>query len=298
MQFSTIYGDVCTAIGDLQQARLAEVKSMINMIYLGEVLNCDLQRPMYWLRFLNDSIKTKTADTVAGVTKANPGVLTTAADTFTTGDIVSLYALGGMVELNNRAVKLTRTSAKTYTMTTLDGTAIDTTNYTTYTSGGTVNHRGATLSKAVRSIISVNWHGYVEPLTPITAKELETQTSYWDVTASQPKYYQHVKTFSATGTEVDMILWFLLPDTNYQMRIWFEYSPGELSATTDYPILPPQFHPALTSGAIARLGENKVQLEAGQVWPALYKMQLEALISYNRKLWSEYETQRSKPYLQ
>jgi len=299
MQFSTIYGDVCTAIGDPQQVRLAEVKAVINTVYLSELLNADINRPMYWLRYLDDSIKTKTADTITAISKANPCVVTTNADTFVTGDIVSIYAIVGMTELNNRVFKLTRTGAKTYSLATLDGTAINSTNFASWSSAGTVNHRGVTLSNAVRSILSVNWQGYANPLIPITAKELENTTTWWgSETATPPTRYQHVKTLSAAGVEADMLLWFLLPATTLQLRVWYEYSPGELSGTTDYPILPSQFHSAIVSGSLARLGENKTQLEAGPIWPQVYKMQIEALISYNRKLWKEYDPQRSKPYLQ
>jgi hypothetical protein len=81
------------------------------------------------------------------------------------------------------------------------------------------------------------------------------------------------------------------------MRLWYEFSPGAMSNDTDYPILPPQFHPAIEAGAITRLGENKVQVEAGVVWPQIYKMHLAALVDYNRQLWKEYETKRSAPYL-
>jgi len=303
MQFSTIYGDVCTAIGDPQQVRLAEVKAVINTVYLNELLNADPMRPMYWLRYLDDSIKTKIPGSITAISKANPCVVTISADTFATGDIVNLYAILGMTELNNRVVKLTRTGASNYSLANLDGTAINSTNFTTYTSGGSMNHRGVTLSSSVRSILSVNWVGYSNPLIPITAKELEENTTWWAYgTSTNPLRYQHIKTLTAAGVEADMILWFALgPSTaaqQLQLRIWYESSPVELSATTDYPILPVQFHSAIVSGAVARLGENKTQVEAGPVWPQVYKMQREALIDFNRKLWKEYDPQRSKPYLQ
>ena len=300
MQFSTIYGDVCTAIGDPQQVRLAEVKAVINTVYLNELLNADPMRPMYWLRSLNDSISTKSLGGITAISKANPCVVTTSTDPFATGDIVSIYGIVGMTQLNNRVVKLTRTSANNYSLANLDGTAIDSSNFTAWSSLGGLYHRGVTLSNAVRSILSVNWIGYATPLTIITAKELEENTSWWGSdTSTPPTRYQHIKTLSAAGVESDMILWFMLPPslTNLQLRIWYESSPVELSATTDYPILPVQFHSAIVSGSVARLGENKTQLEAGPIWPQVYKMQREALIDFNRKLWKEYDPQRSKPYL-
>jgi hypothetical protein len=72
MQFSTINSDVCKAIGDLSSARLDEVKAVVNMVYLDELLNADHDRPMYFLRRFDDSIKTKNSDAIVSITKASP----------------------------------------------------------------------------------------------------------------------------------------------------------------------------------------------------------------------------------
>ncbi|MEN6423323.1 MAG: hypothetical protein ABFD76_15395 [Smithella sp.] len=296
-QFSIIYGNICAAIGDLSQARLAEVKAVLNMVYLGEILNADPDRPMFFLRRFDDSIKTKSSDTIVSITKASPAVMTTANDTYQTGDIISPFDVVGMTDIEHRMFKLTRTGAKTYNLYTIDGTIINSSSYAAAATGGTIYHRGSLLSAAVKSILSVNWHGYSRPLDPISSAELEDNVSLYEDNTSRPLKFHHYKTFTSTGAEIDIILWFSIPDTNYQMRLWYEFSPAAMSNDTDYPVLPPQFHPAIEAGAITRLGENKTQVEAGVIWPQLYAKHLDALKDYNRNLWKNYEQKRSGLYL-
>lgn len=88
-----------------------------------------------------DSLTSRTnylaaAQNITGITKANPGVLTySGSDTYANGDRVLLQNIGGMTELNNKYVRVANvnTGANTFE---LEG--INTTNFTTYTSGGTV----------------------------------------------------------------------------------------------------------------------------------------------------------------
>lgn len=75
---------------------------------------------------------------ITGITKANPGSVTIVGHGLKTGMRVSLASIGGMTELNGQDVTVTRTGADTFTI------GVDTTGYTTYTSGGT-----ATVEEAV-----------------------------------------------------------------------------------------------------------------------------------------------------
>lgn len=74
----------------------------------------------------SDSTKVITA-----ITKANPGVITSASHGFSTGNKLYLAGIGGMTQLNGQVVTATVINANTFSI------GIDTTNYTTYTSGGT-----------------------------------------------------------------------------------------------------------------------------------------------------------------
>jgi hypothetical protein len=82
-----------------------------------------------------------TAQDITAVTKADPAVLTySGSDTFTAGDEVEISGVGGMTELNGRRFKVgtVDTGANTFQLLDVDGTNIDSTGYTTYTSGGSV----------------------------------------------------------------------------------------------------------------------------------------------------------------
>jgi len=84
------------------------------------------------LQVLNSSAKSITA-----ITKANPGVITSAGHTLSNGDEVFVDSIGGMTELNGRNYRVANSTTNTFTLTDLFGNAMDTTSFTTYTSGGT-----------------------------------------------------------------------------------------------------------------------------------------------------------------
>jgi hypothetical protein len=81
--------------------------------------------------------------TITGISKANPGVVTTsAAHGLSTGDVVLLQSVGGMTEVNLLYFTATVLTPTTFSI------GVDTSGYTTYTSGGsvcqTVNGKGIT----------------------------------------------------------------------------------------------------------------------------------------------------------
>ena len=297
--YSDIYGDVCRAMGDLSQARLDEVKAVVNMVYLNEVCLCDELHPLYWLMDLIDDIKTKNEATITGIVAAT-GVLTAAAHGFVTGDITQIAGVVGMIELNDRHFVVVKVDAATFTLKDLSGTAVSTAAYTAYTSGGKAYHRGVTLSKNFRTIHSVNFLDFSIPLTPIGFQELEKNTGWYDTDSeSQPTRYLHKPYADIAGTEYQRLLWFTLPDTVYYARIWGEKIPSRLSAAGDVPVLPARFHDAIVSGSVARLVQyGDVQIENAVVWPGLYKMHLEAIKNENREWWRKNTPdERSPMYL-
>lgn len=285
--YDDICDDVCRAMGDLNQARIDEVKAVVNMVYLNEICGCDDVYPLYWLMDLIDDIKTKTRATITGITAANPGVFTAAAHGFAMGDIIQISDVAGMTELNERIFVVVYVGADSFTLKDLSGTAINTTNYTAYTSGGYAHHRGVTLSRNFRSIHSFNFRGYSQPIEPIGFEELEKSTEWYDTdTTAKPTRYLHKPYADTAGTEYQRLMWFTLPDTTYYARIWGEKIPSRLSAVTDVPVLPARFHDAIVSGSVARLTQyGEVQLEGAVVWPQLYKMHVQAIKEENRAWW-------------
>jgi hypothetical protein len=298
--YSDIYGDVCRAMGDLSQARLDEVKAVVNMVYLNEICVCDDLHPLYWLMDLIDDVKTKNEATITGISVAATASVTAVAHGFVTGDIIQIADVVGMTEVNDRLFVVVRTAADTFTLKDLSGTVIASTDFTAWSSGGKAYHRGVTLSKNFRTIHSFNFKGYSTPLTPIGFEELEKSTNWYDVTSeTTPTRYMHKPYADTAGTEYQRLLWFNVPDTVYSARIWGEKIPSRLSADADVPVLPARFHDTIVSGSVARLVQyGSVQIENAVLWPTLYKMQLQAIKEENRQWWwKNMPDQRSPLYL-
>jgi hypothetical protein len=75
--------------------------------------------------------------TITGVTQADPGVITSNSHGFSNGDEIYIDSVAGMTELNGRNYRVANATTNTFTLTNLFGDAIDTTDFTAYTSGGT-----------------------------------------------------------------------------------------------------------------------------------------------------------------
>lgn len=91
-----------------------------------------------YIRFYSNGAPVLEAATaITGVTQANPGVVTDVAHGYVTGDWIYILSVGGMTQLNGNYYIVIRTGANTYTLTDLNGNAIDTTGFGAYTSGGT-----------------------------------------------------------------------------------------------------------------------------------------------------------------
>ncbi len=80
---------------------------------------------------------TEATTAITAITKANPGVFTDTAHGYSNGDWVFISGVGGMTEFNGLTWIVQNVTTNTYTLTDLFGNAVDTTLFTTYTSGGT-----------------------------------------------------------------------------------------------------------------------------------------------------------------
>lgn len=96
-----------------------------------------------YFRFYKDEglILNDTPLTITGISKANPGVVTYTGTDPTNGQEVYIQDVGGMTEVNNRyfIVANVNAGANTFQLTDVFGNNINTTNYTTYTAGGTAS---------------------------------------------------------------------------------------------------------------------------------------------------------------
>lgn len=286
LTFENIYQTVMKAIADAQYSRSDEVKAIVNMVYLNEICQCDELYPLFWLLECDDSKVSKVRATITGITKANPCVITAVAHGFATDDLVTLYDIVGMSELNYRTFRAVRDSADAIHLHDLSDTNLNSSSYTTYTSGGYAHHRGMLITSC-QKVIKANWHGYNKGIDFIGLDQLEEQSTWWDKSTSRPLKITHRRVYTAAGAQHDYLLWFQAADAKYNLRLWYEKQCARLVNTTDVPLLPYQFHDAIVAGSITRLGENKVQVEAGVVWPIIYKAQIEAIKAFNRKWWAE-----------
>lgn len=98
--------------------------------------------------FVPDSTKTILANsankTITAISKANPGVVTSVAHGFVTGDKIRLASVVGMTEVNNLYFTITVLTADTFSI------GVNTSTYTTYTSGGTATKYGITQTSPIR----------------------------------------------------------------------------------------------------------------------------------------------------
>ena len=96
------------------------------------------------------------ATTITAVTKAAPGVFSAAGHTFVNGDVV-LLEVQGMVELNGNLYKIVNQASGTFQIAGIDGaTGIDTTLFSTFTSG---TAKKITLGTSITGVQEFNFAG-------------------------------------------------------------------------------------------------------------------------------------------
>ena len=117
---------VCEVKNSANTTRLIPFEFNIEQTYILEFGN-------QYIRFYKDNGQiTEATKAISGITKANPAVVTTATHGYSNGDHIWINDVGGMTELNGR-----RFTIANVTSTTFELSGVDSSNYTTYTSGGT-----------------------------------------------------------------------------------------------------------------------------------------------------------------
>lgn len=75
---------------------------------------------------------------ITGITQANPAVVSVTAHGYSNGDEVYIQSVAGMTQVNNRQFKVAGVTANTFQLQYMDGTNVNSTAFTAYSSGGTV----------------------------------------------------------------------------------------------------------------------------------------------------------------
>lgn len=276
------------------------IKMTVNMVYLNEIISCDSLNPLYWLVDFDDTLASVAPLEISAVTKADPGVMTVkVTPTIVAGDIFMVHNIAGMTELNGRmfSAGTVNTGNKTIGLKDIDGTDIVTTNYTTWSSGGTINHHGLTLAttgKDVKTIIVPRWVGE-KKMTPIGVKELEESFSLMgDNTAGNPTRYMQRKAFTEAGVETNQLIWYPGAGEAKDLRYWFEKRVPKLVEDADVPMLPYDFHHSLIAGTMVRLKEYDAQVENPISWGRIYMSHLRDIRTYNRKHYKKEQNEHYK----
>lgn len=90
-----------------------------------------------YIRFFNNGAPVQEpAKAITGITKANPAVVTEVGHGYVTNDWVFIQAVNGMTQVNGNYYIITFIDADHYSLFDLNGTAINSTAYSVYTSGG------------------------------------------------------------------------------------------------------------------------------------------------------------------
>jgi hypothetical protein len=85
----------------------------------------------------NGGVVLETAKNITGITKAAQGVVTSATHGFADGDEIYFASVVGMTEVNGQFYIVSDKDADTFKLKDIDGNYINTTGFTTYSSGGT-----------------------------------------------------------------------------------------------------------------------------------------------------------------
>jgi hypothetical protein len=247
-----------------------------------ELREADSLSPLAWDIVPYDELRTCTYAKISAITQASPGVITAASvDSDITGhgfhnnssyhqDIVLIDGITGMEELNGRFFLLEYLGATTFSLKSLDGiTAINTSGYTAYSSGGSVYHAGFVLKTATiltgittwdfkRVIPSPTFDGY--PTKPIAEQLVKGSRSWTDFNqARRPVRFRYWRNMTAATTSSHYLFWYPVCNQQYNVMVPYQKEVPDIStwAGSTYPFHPPEAHDCLWHGALAILvGEN------------------------------------------
>lgn len=104
---------------------------------------------------------TATGKTITAITKANPAVITATSHGFTEGMIVVVSGVTGMTEINSRVGVVRNPTTNTFELAGVDSTA-----FTTYTSGGTATPSAVTVGNFK------SWNGFDGQTSEIDVTDL------------------------------------------------------------------------------------------------------------------------------
>jgi hypothetical protein len=129
-----------TAISRAEWFRgMADAYALIQTVNASDIPVQTLQTTNGFTPFSDGAEYASTLATITGATKANPCVITATGHGFSTGDIVTISSVVGMVQLNTNRYKIVVIDANSFSLKDLFGNPVDSTAFGTYVSGGQAN---------------------------------------------------------------------------------------------------------------------------------------------------------------
>ena len=93
-----------------------------------------------YIRFFKDDGQIVEGNkTITGITAANPAVVTSSSHGYNNGDFVTISSVVGMTEVNGKTFKVADKTTNTFELQDVDGTDINSSGYTAYSSAGVAN---------------------------------------------------------------------------------------------------------------------------------------------------------------
>jgi hypothetical protein len=118
----------------LKAARLEKFVYSDDQVYTLEFTDYKLRL------YLDDALVLNTGTVaITGATKADPCVISATSHGFVTGDEIYITGVVGMTELNGRFFRVVYIGANSFSIVDLFGNAVDSTAFTTWSSGGTIS---------------------------------------------------------------------------------------------------------------------------------------------------------------
>lgn len=161
----------------------------------------------------SDYARRISAGDITGISKASPGVVTSAGHGLSDGDLVYISGVVGMTEVNDTLFKVASAATNTFALNTPGGSGVDTSSYTTYSSGGVwekqdlLDSRDLTYGSpsygagrqgnGALHTLTVDEHGY-----DLEACHAETKT-FECVEDQSTLGERHVEVFSVRGEEAE-----------------------------------------------------------------------------------------------
>lgn len=122
---------ILRCLDSVNQVRLISFQASFSVTYILEFGN-------QYIRFFNNGAPVlETSKAITGITKANPGVVTSAGHGYSNGNWVYITSVAGMTQVNGGYYILAGVTANTFELHDTNDLPLNTAGYGTYTSGGT-----------------------------------------------------------------------------------------------------------------------------------------------------------------